>query len=172
MNQLYWLGRKAKSSSFYLWLLNLALLRAIPFNKPHRLKISAISENEISAIALNRRCNQNHIKGIHACLLATLCEYVSGLSLTMYLPANEYRIILKTIHMTYHYQAKLDVSVNFKLDREDIEKTILVPLKTAEAVFREFKVDAFDSANNHICTGLINWQIKAWKNAKTRISPL
>lgn len=170
MNKLYWLTHKAKSSSFYLWLLNLALLRAIPFNKPHRLKISAISDTDIVITALNRRYNQNHIKGMHACLLATLCEYVSGLSLTMYLPANEYRIILKSIHMTYHYQAKLDVTVKFKLDRDEIEKTILAPLKTGDAIFREFKVDAYDSANNHICTGLINWQIKAWKNAKLKIS--
>ncbi len=170
MNKLYSLARKAKTSSFYLWLLNLVLLRAIPFNKPHRLKISAISDTEISVTAFNKRYNQNHIKGIHACLLATLCEYVSGLSLTMHLPANEYRIILKTIQMTYHYQAKLDVSVKFKLDREEIEKAILVPLKTEDAVFREFTVDAYDTASNHICTGLINWQIKAWKNAKLKIS--
>jgi acyl-coenzyme A thioesterase PaaI-like protein len=170
MNQLHALAQKAKTSAFYLWLLNFILLRTVPFNKSHKLRISSLAENEISIIARNRKYNQNHIKGMHACLLATLCEYVSGLSLTMYLPAGEYRIILKNINMTYHYQAKLDVFVKLRLDKEEMEKTILTPLKTEEAIFREFTVEAYDTANNHICTGLINWQIKAWKNAKLKIS--
>ena len=81
----------------------------------------------------------------------------------------EYRIILKTIHMTYHYQAKSDVSVTFKISREQIENGMLGPLKTQEAVFREFPVEVYDAENNHICTGLINWQIKAWKNVKMKV---
>ena len=170
MNKLTALAHKAQTSSFYLWLLNTVLLRNVPFNKPHGLKITALTDDEITITAFNRRSNQNHIKGIHACLLATLCEYVSGLSLTMHLPANEYRIILKNIHMTYHYQAKMDVSVKFKLDGQEVTKTILEPLKTEEAIFREFTVDAYDTANNHICTGLINWQVKAWKNVRMKVS--
>jgi acyl-coenzyme A thioesterase PaaI-like protein len=169
MNKLNSLANKAKSSDFYLWLLNLVLLRRVPFNKSHRLTITALTDDEITITAFNKPYNQNHIKGIHACLLATLCEYVSGLSLTMHLPAEEYRIILKNIQMTYHYQAKMDVSVKFKLAKEEVEKTILTPLKSQDAIFREYTVDAYDKANNHICTGLINWQIKAWKNAKMKI---
>jgi hypothetical protein len=170
MNKLNTLADKAKTSTLYLWVLNTVLLRTVPFNKPHGLKITALTDDEITITAFNRRYNQNHIKGIHACLLATLCEYVSGLSLTMHLPAEEYRIILKNINMTYHYQAKMDVSVKFKLDKQEVEKNILEPLKTEEAIFREHKVDVYDKTNNHICTGLINWQIKAWKNAKMKIN--
>jgi hypothetical protein len=170
MNKLNALALKAQTSPFYLWLLNVMLLRNVPFNKSHKLKVTSLTKDEITIAALNKRYNQNHIKGIHACLLATLCEYVSGLSLTMHLPANEYRIILKNIQMTYHYQAKLDVMVKFKLDAQEVEKTILTPLKTEEAIFREYTVDVYDTANNHICTGLINWQIKAWKNAKMKLS--
>jgi acyl-coenzyme A thioesterase PaaI-like protein len=170
MNKLNALVQKAKNSAFYLWLLNVILLRTVPFNKPHKLKITKLTDDEITITAANKSYNHNHIKGIHACLLATLCEYVSGLSLTMYLPAGEYRIILKTIKMTYHYQAKMDVSVKFKLDKKEIEKTILTPLQSQEAIFREYTVEAYDTAGNHICTGLINWQIKAWKNAKMKVS--
>lgn len=72
--------------------------------------------------------------------------------------------------MTYHYQAKMDVSVKFKLDKLEVEKTILEPLKNEEAIFREYTVDVYDKENNHICTGVINWQIKAWKNAKMKIN--
>lgn len=168
MNKLNALVEKAKNSSFYLWLLNMILLRTVPFNYPHHLMITKLADDEITVTAFNKRYNRNHIKGIHACLLATLCEYVSGLSLTMFLPAGEYRIILKTIQMTYHYQAKMNVSVKFKLDKQEIENTILKPLQTQEALFKEFTVEAYDTAGNHICTGLINWQIKAWKNAKLK----
>jgi len=71
--------------------------------------------------------------------------------------------------MTYHYQAKTSVFVNFKISSEVIETEILGPLKTQDAVFREFSVEVYDSENNHICTGLINWQIKAWKHVKMKI---
>ena len=169
MNKLNALVQKAKTSKFYLHLLNLILLRTVPFNGPHKPQIISVTDDELTVKVRNTRKNQNHIKGIHACLLATLCEYVTGLSITLHLPADEYRIILKTINMTYHYQAKMDVIAKFKLSQQDIEKDILAPLKNSEAIFKEFAVDIYDTANNHICTGLINWQIKAWKNAKVKV---
>jgi acyl-coenzyme A thioesterase PaaI-like protein len=158
---------KARKSSFRLWLLNIGLLRVVPFNKPHGIKVVEINENGILVKAKNTRNNQNHIKGIHACLLATLCEYVSGLSLLTVLNPKEYRIILKNIHMTYHYQAKADVFATFGLTDEFLNEAILNPLQQEAAIFKEFTIEVYDEAKNHICTGLINWQIKAWKNVKT-----
>ncbi|HTA84098.1 MAG TPA: DUF4442 domain-containing protein [Bacteroidia bacterium] len=169
MHKLAALIEKAKTSAFYMWLLNKILLRTVPFNKPHGLTVTAIGDEDITIVAPYKRSNMNHIKGIHACLLATLCEYACGLSLTLRLPANEYRIILKSIHMTYHYQAKMAVFAKFKLSKEMVEQTILTPLKTEPAVFGEYTVDLYDTANNHICTGLINWQVKAWKDAKMKV---
>ncbi len=168
MNRLQKQVLKARDSKFHLWLLNTVLLRTVPFNKPHRLKVSHISGDEITITAKNKSYNQNHIKGIHACLLATLCEYVSGLSLLLKLDPKEYRIILKNIHMTYHYQAKENVHVTFKLSDDYFSKEILQPLEDSEAIFKEFAIDVFDTKQNHICTGLINWQIKSWKKVKTQ----
>ena len=170
MNQLNTLVEKAKHSKFYLWVLNFFLLRTVPFNKPHNIKVLRIEEDGLTLSAANKRYNQNHIKGVHACLLATLCEYVSGLSLLLHLSPKEYRIILKSIHMTYHYQAKSDVFVKFNFTKEQVQSTILIPLQTEEALFKEFTVEVYDKSNNHICTGLINWQIKAWKNVKMKIN--
>ena len=159
---------KAQHSKFYLWLLNFVLLRKVPFNRPHNIRIQQINNNEITVLAVNSRNNFNHIKGIHACLLATMCEYVSGLSLLIHLSPKEYRIILKNIHMTYHYQAKSAVSVKFALSADEVSQNILIPLKDREAVYNEFTVNVFDKNDNHICTGLINWQIKSWKNVKMK----
>ncbi len=168
MDKLNSLVQKAKTSKFYLWLLNMVLLRTVPFNKPHNLKVTHIGDEEITVTAYNIKSNRNHINGIHACLLATLCEYASGLSLLLHLSPKDYRIILKTIHMTYHYQAKTDVNVVFKLTKQQVETDFITPLKSTDAMFHEFKVDVYDLENHHICTGLINWQIKAWKSVKLR----
>lgn len=168
MKELNTLVQKAKHSQFYLWLLNMVLLRTVPFNKPHRLKVLSIGDGEVTIGAAARRSNFNHIRGIHACLLATLCEYASGLSLLLHLSPKEYRIILKTIHMTYHYQAKKAVKVVFKLSREEVEKNFRIPLQSREALFHEFTVEVYDADSNHICTGLINWQVKAWKYVKSK----
>lgn len=169
MDKLNALVEKARHSAFYLWLLNVVLLRTVPFNKPHGLKVLKISEGEVTIGAKNRHSNQNHIKGIHACLLATLCEYASGLSLLLHLSPKEYRIILKNIHMTYHYQAKSDVAVTFRLSKAEVQDMVLGPLAGQEAIFHEFTVEVYDREKNHICTGLINWQIKGWKNVKMKV---
>lgn len=169
MDKLNALVKKASQSKFYLWLLNFILLRMVPFNNPHKIKILSITNDEVTMLAPNKRSNHNHIKGIHACLLATLCEYVSGFSLLIHLSPKEYRIILKNIHMTYHYQAKNDVLVKFKLSPQQVKETVLIPLQNEEKLFKEFTVEVYDTSNNHICTGLINWQIKAWKNVKMKI---
>lgn len=168
MNRLQEQFNKAEHSPFRLWLLNMVLLKTVPFNKPHALKVTRIRDGEVTITARNIRPNQNHIKGIHACLLATLCEYVSGLSLLLRLDPKQYRIILKSIGMTYHYQAKQDVSVSFKLDPEAFERDIITPLQNTDAIFKEFSIEVYDQQQNHICTGLINWQIKAWKNVKLK----
>ena len=168
MNKLQRQINKAKNSKLHLWLLNWGLLKTVPFNKPHGLRLVSIGEDELQISAKNIPANQNHIKGIHACLLATLCEYVTGLSLLIQLDPKEYRIILKNIHMTYHYQAKKDVTVTFKYTKQELEQEVITPLKMNGAIFKELAVDTYDIDGNHICTGLINWQIKAWKNVKTK----
>ncbi len=168
MNRLQQQVDKARHSGFQLWLLNMVLLRTVPFNRPHGLRVTRIADDGITITARNKKPNQNHIKGIHACLLATLCEYVSGLNLLLKLDPQSYRIILKNIHMTYHYQARKDVSVTFHISDDFCNKEIIVPLSTTEAIFKEFAVEVYDTERNHICTGLINWQIKAWKNVKTK----
>ena len=128
--------QKARTLIFYLKVLNVMLLKTVPFNKPHRLKVLKIGDEEITIGAENKLYNQNHIKGVHACLLATLCpEYAAGLSLLLHLSPTEYRIILKNINMTYHYQAKKDVYVNFKLNKKEVETNFKLPLLTQEALF-------------------------------------
>lgn len=168
MNKLKWLISRARHSAFYLWLLNLAASRFVPFNKPHSFNIIKISSNDICIELPYKKANLNHIKGIHACALATLCEYATGIVLLASVDAAQYRIILKNINITYHYQAKTNIYTEFELNNEWIETNIIVPLQKAESIFTELKIEVYDINKNHICTGLINWQVKAWKSVRTK----
>lgn len=170
MNKLQNQLRKARSSAWHLWWLNFGLFRIVPFNAPHRIKVTRVTDDSITVSARNSRSNQNHIRGVHACLLATLCEYVSGLSLLSKLDPKEYRIILRSLSMTYHYQAKTDVHATFTITPEWFETEIRIPLETSEKIFRELTVEVRDLEGNTVCTGRVEWQIKSWKHVKTKLS--
>ncbi|MFN8154010.1 MAG: DUF4442 domain-containing protein [Bacteroidia bacterium] len=161
------LMRKAQDSAFYRWVLNRALWRMIPFNGPHKFRITGISSDNIELTIPYIRKNLNHIRGIHACALATACEYVSGLSLTRSFNPDQYRIILKTIQMDYHYQGKMNLYSRFGIETATIE-TLKQSLQQEDAVFHTFDVNIHDTENNHICTGHITWQIKPWSKAKVK----
>ena len=168
MNKLNWLIGKAQYSSFYLRVLNMAATYFVPFNRAHSFTIKQITHQSIEVILPYKKANLNHIKGIHACALATLSEYCTGIVLLSAIDAALYRIILKNINVTYHYQAKSPVFAKFELTREWIEANIVNPLKNSEAVFTELKIEVYDFEKNHICTGLINWQIKSWNKVRTK----
>lgn len=167
MSLLFICFERAKKSSFYLWLLNRLLWFIIPFNKPHRFKIIYVGEEEIHVKMPYRRKNFNHLRGLHACGLAALCEYSCGLMLMSVLK-NDYRIIMKDLQMAYHYQGKAHTFVRFNMNKQSLLNEINTRLQHAEAVFKEFQVEAFDIHQNKICTAQINWQIKNWSKVKTK----
>jgi acyl-coenzyme A thioesterase PaaI-like protein len=160
--------KKAQQSKFQLWILNNALHFYIPFNKPHGLKITKTLDNGVEILLPYKRKNLNHLKGIHACALAALCEYSCGITLATLLPQNEYRLIMKELKIAFHFQAKVDAIVNFTIDKKTMEEKILVPLKSEEKVFAQFIVEAYDTNKNHLCTATIEWQIKKWSSVKTK----
>ena len=159
---------KAKASSWNLWLLNNLLWWMIPFNKPHGLIITKITDNEVQVKMPYKRRNFNHIKGLHACGLATLCEYACGLQLMNALGADKYRIIMPELTMKYHYQAKKDVIVSFKTS-DALATEINEALLVADAILRSFDVPVLDTDGNAICTASVTWQIKPWSKVRTQL---
>ncbi len=157
---------KSQSSGIYRRLMNIGLWKLIPFNSPHKFKISEITNTSLKIKVPYIRKNKNHVNGIHACALATVCEYISGLSLARELSSKVYRIILKEIQMTYHYQAKMNAFTTFSLPKNEA-LLIREELKSNDATFRRYIVEVYDEVQNHICTGNIHWQIKPWSKAKT-----
>jgi acyl-coenzyme A thioesterase PaaI-like protein len=153
---------KAQSSSFYLWLLNRLLWRLIPFNHSHKVSIYKISEEQVTIKLPYKRSNQNHLKGMHACALATLCEYACGIGLMTKLDPKNYRIILKEIKLDYLAQAKSDVFAAFTIDDITLQNEVIKPLSETGVIVKTYTIEAFDKNSKAICTGQITWQLKKW----------
>jgi acyl-coenzyme A thioesterase PaaI-like protein len=159
----------ARRSKFGLFKLNLGLGFIIPFNRPHKIKIKEIGEDFIKTTIPYRRKNMNHIRGIHACGLATAAEFASGFHLLTKLDSKKYRLIMESLEMKYHYQAKSDVTALFEADNNWIKTHVLDPLSGVEKVFVRCEIKLTDAQQNHVATGYTNWQIKDWSAVKTKI---
>ncbi|MFZ9504435.1 MAG: DUF4442 domain-containing protein, partial [Cyclobacteriaceae bacterium] len=90
----------------------------VPFNKPHGFRIYSFSDWSLTTIIPYRRSNFNHLKGLHACALATISELTSGLLLIMKLNPKQYRIILQRLEMDYHFQGKMDAFGRFEISEQ------------------------------------------------------
>jgi hypothetical protein len=143
---------KAKASKFGMWKLNFLLQRFIPFNRPHGLEVLCVEQNMVQVKMPYQSSNLNHIKGLHACGLATAAEYSSGLLLLSRLGMKNYRIIMESIEVKYFYQGKSDaIAIN-------------------GIAYKVCTIHLHDSNKNLLCTANTNWQIKSWKDVKTKVS--
>lgn len=116
-----------------------------------------------------KKANFNHIKGIHACALATLSEFTTGFLLLTRLDPKKYRLIMQHLSMEYHYQAKMEAYSIFKISEEWLEEKIYKPLESSDSVSVECEVNIHDKAKNHISSGKVIWQIKSWEKVKTKV---
>jgi acyl-coenzyme A thioesterase PaaI-like protein len=161
--------KAARRSRIARWWLNGLLGWMIPFNRPHGFKVSPLQAGGIRVDIPYWRINHNHIKGIHACALATAAEYCSGLALLEKLDAKQYRLIMKTLHMDYHYQAKARAHAVFAPASEELTEQVKGPLATNEAVLYTAVVELHDVKQNHLATGRITWQVKEWSKVRTKV---
>ncbi|OEJ99858.1 DUF4442 domain-containing protein [Roseivirga misakiensis] len=162
------LMERAKTSKRHLALLNFGLARMIPFNKPHGFKIVSLGDDEVKVKIPYRRINFNHIRGIHACALATASEYATGLVLLSKLGQSDFRIIMQKMEMNYHYQGKMDVYVTYSVKDEWLNEHVRNPLTKEDAVIIDCEVHSHDAAGNQLTTGHIFWQVKSWEKVKTK----
>jgi acyl-coenzyme A thioesterase PaaI-like protein len=170
MKRINFILTKARTSSFYLWVLNVLLWRLIPFNKSHKVTIEKLEEDKVTIKLPYRKTNQNHLKGMHACALATLCEYASGIGLMTQLNAEHYRIILKEIKLDFQAQAKSDVFASFELNKPQLQTDIIEPLALSGVIVKTFPIRAYDHNHKTICMAEITWQLKSWEKVKHKNS--
>jgi acyl-coenzyme A thioesterase PaaI-like protein len=161
--------QKAQHSPFQLKLLNLLLGRVIPFNRPHGFCIARVEADRIVTSAPFKRRNHNHIRGIHACAIATIAEFSSGLSLLAKLDPSRYRLIMSRLEIDYLYQAKQDILATTWLDEAQLQEQVLRPLQQADAVSFTQETLVTDLLGSEVAKAQICWQIKPWDKVKTRL---
>ena len=159
---------KAKTSAFYLWLLNWSFERMIPFNRPHGFRIIEIGDYHVRTKLPYKTQNLNHLKGLHACALATITEITGGFVFVMKLDPAKYRIILKQLEINYLYQGKSDAFGEFRISEEWISKNVIEPLKENESVEVVSEVNIVDAHGKQLTNGKTIWQIKDWTKVKTK----
>lgn len=159
----------ARKSPFKLKLLNLFLGRLIPFNRPHGVKILELGKEHVKTCAPYRRKNQNHIRGIHACCIATVAEFSSGLLFLSRLNPSRYRLIMAHLEIDYHYQAKSAIIAETRISEQQLKGEILKPLADAEKLLFTQVTEVHDAEQNHIATARVTWQIKRWDKVRTKV---
>ena len=167
MDLVYWV-KKASGSRIYLALLNAGLRYVIPFNKPHGIRVTAISDNAIEAFLPYRKRNFNHIRGLHACALATLAEFTTGMLLVSRLDPKQFRLIMQSMHMQYHYQGRKDAVATYAIEDGWLDKHVFEPLKHSEAVLCACKTNIADVDGNLLVEGRVEWQVKSWARVRTK----
>lgn len=162
------LFRDATNSAWKRFLLNRILWAGIPFNAPHRLRIVAISNEEVRiAIPFIKR-NLNHLRSLHACVMATAAEYASGLMLLQHFDAASYRLIMQKIEVEYHYQGKKAAYSRAQLTNDRVQSTILNRFAAGDdKVVFQAEAEVFDIDGQLLCSAVIYWQIKDWKAVRT-----
>ena len=158
-----------QGSGFHLFILNQTLHRMIPFNKPHGIRVTKLSDTSLKTIYPYKKRNLNHIKGLHACGLATLSEFTTGLLLSFRMDMKKYRLIMQSMEVTYKYQGKMDAYAEFEISDGWLKEHVLDPLAVDEKVVVPCTIDTHDEKGNILCTAVINWQIKNWQKVKTAL---
>jgi len=168
MELLYNLIQKSQSSKKHLWLLNRVMNHSVRFNKPHGFQVIKITPSLVQTFAPYHKKNFNHVRGIHACAIATVGELAAGLALMTHFSPKEYRVIMSHLDIQYHYQAKKNIIATASIT--DTQKTrVLQALsddgKTIETITTEIK----DEDHTLIATVRTTWQIKKWDDVQTRV---
>ncbi len=162
MKQLEHILNKAYKNNFWLWILNKGLNRIIPFNAPHKFYIDKIDLNNIQVNIPYIRKNLNHLKGVHACALATASEYACGFLLISRLSPSNYRLIMRNMHVDYVKQGKENLKVKFNLS-EDRLLEIKRRLEVSQQSLEIFEVEIRNAKGDLISIAELEWQLKEWK---------
>lgn len=157
---------RARRSRFWLALLNRLLWRVVPFNRPHRIRIEALDEGEVSTLAPYRRSSFNHLRGTHACAIATVAEFSSGLLLLSLLDPTRYRLIMARLEIDYRHQARSDIVAVTRLDPATLEAKLLAPLRSEGVLLFTQPTQVHDREGHLVAEVVVTWQIKAWSQVK------
>ena len=158
----------ARHSSWSLCCFNIFMWWGVPFNRPHKIRVVAVDGVSVKASINYSKKNMNHIRGIHACAIATVSEYVAGLCLLQSFHPKKYRIIMSSLEATYHYQAKRKLNAVAQLSPKAVDD-VKMQLKAEASVKHVMVSEVLDVDNNHVATVKTTWQVKPWSKVKLKL---
>ncbi len=136
---------------------------ALPFNRPHRIRIAAVTQEQVEISLPSRRSNRNHLGGMHACAIATALEFGSGASILLEVGMQEYRIIMSRLEIDYLAKPKGDCVVRAQRNTPDVLG--LTGVLESEGVARIVQPSSlYDASGEHCAEAAVHWHLKAWGN--------
>lgn len=157
----------ASGGSFKRALLDRLLWRYIPFNKKHRLKIAELKPGFAKVVLPYTTNNLNHLKGLHACALATLAEYTSGLAI-LGICGSDFRIIMRSMNVVYEKQGRSDAFAVFRISATELEQKSSDAKKTGDPIWINAEVPVMDVNGEKLCVAHVEWQLKQWDKVKSK----
>jgi acyl-coenzyme A thioesterase PaaI-like protein len=168
--KIYYLVDKLLSNSdskVGLLVLQKVLNSAIPFNIPHKFKFIELSDIRSQVSLPYIKYNKNHLGGIHACAIAALGEYTSGISVLKNFGFTKNRIILSDLHVNYIKQAKEAVTGEVTVDKDEL-KRVVDELKLEGVSEITLATNIINSNDEIVSVVQSTWQLKEWKRIKKK----
>jgi acyl-coenzyme A thioesterase PaaI-like protein len=135
---------------------------ALPFNRPHRIRIDTVSEEAVIVALPDRKSNRNHLGGMHACAIATALEFSSGASILLEVGMRNYRIIMARLEIDY--LAKPKGNCVAKANRNTPDVLGLTGVLEAEGIARIVQHSSlYDASGEHCAEAAVHWHLKAWR---------
>ena len=137
---------------------------ALPFNRPHKIRIDAVSEEAVIVLLPDRKSNRNHLGGMHACAIATALEFSSGASILLEVGMRDYRIIMARLEIDYIAKPKGDCVAKANRNTPDVQG--LTGVLEARGVARIVQRSSlYDAAGEHCAEAAVHWHLKAWEGS-------
>lgn len=160
--------KKLPSGFLGQWLFNRALWRMIPFNRSLRVKVECFEPQKVICRLPFKNSNCNHLKGLHACALATVAEYAAGLLLVQSFHPRKYRIIMAELNVSYKVQGKSDVLATCEITSEDIEHLKIKMCSDGQARITLESVIVEEKTRKKLVVCQTLWQVKPWQHLKNK----
>ena len=155
----------SRRSAWSRFVLNMALSWRVPFNHPHGFKVVAIAGGMRVRIPY-WHANRNHLGGLHACALATGAELCSGVALLEHLDPRAQRLIMASLRMDYHKQARRPVHAECLTDGAALARSTAELERDGVARY-ESRIELHDGTGMHVATGTVTWQLKKWTHVRS-----
>ncbi len=138
---------------------------ALPFNRPHRIRIVEVGPEHVGISLPDRRSNRNHLGGMHAGAIATALEFSSGAAVLLEVGMRDYRIIMSRLEVDY--LAKPQGHCLAKSKRDTPEVSGLSGVLEKEGVARvQLGAALYDTRGEHCAQALVHWHLKAWDRSR------